>query len=135
MIQLKIMTPDHGVCYDQEVKYLDIKTLTGHIGVQQNITPMIAAVGNGMFKIQKPDGSWISGIMCKGTLYVDKEIGIKVFTSAFKWMNEVNISEIEENIKVLKDKIEKNTKDHREYNTWKDQLLINENLLDAYKHQ
>lgn len=129
------MTPDDGVCYNDEVKYMDIKTSNGHIGLQEGITPMIAAIENGMFKIKVSNDSWISGLLCKGTLYVDKENGIKVFTSAFKWMEEVNVNELEKNIQLLKEKVESNPSTHQEYTDWMDQLLINQNLLDAFKNQ
>lgn len=83
MIRLKIMTPNQGLIFDKDVKYVDVKTTNGHLGLQENIMPMIGVLENGHITIKFENTPDKIGIVCNGTLYVDKESGIKIFTSAF----------------------------------------------------
>ncbi len=135
MIKLKIMTPDSGICFENEVKYVDVKTQTGHIGLQHGITPMIAALDNGACTIKRDNQPDLVGIVCKGTLYVDKQEGIKIFTSGFAWLDKISQAEVENEIKTLEEKISKLDPNHKDYTDYVDQLIINKNLLAGLKNK
>ena len=83
MIRLKIMTPDDGVMIDEDIVYMDVLTTDGHIGLQKDITPMVAKLKPGPTTITRADKTKRTGILLDALLYVDRTIGIKVMASKF----------------------------------------------------
>lgn len=133
MIRLKIMTPNQGLIFDEDVKYVDVKSNNGHIGLQQNITPMIGVLENGQITIKfenKPDKK---GIVCNGTLYVDRKSGIKIFTSAFSWLDQVNEQLLISNIDKYKEQLSKMDSSNKNRHLVEEQLLTSEWILEGFK--
>lgn len=131
MINLKIMAPDHGVCYNEPVQYVDVNTIDGHIGLQQNITPMIAVLKNSNCKIKTLNNETIEIVLCGGTLIVDRNEGIKIFTKAFATLSDLDANSIQNTINQIQDKIKVIDEQHKDYVELNDELNIQKDLLEA----
>lgn len=125
------MTPDQGICFESDVKYVDVNTTTGHIGLQRGITPMVATLKNSICTIRKSEQEIIKVVICGGTLYVDKEKGIKIFTSSFAFLDEINESSLSARIELLKEQMQHMDTGNKKYVDLENDYLISKNILES----
>lgn len=135
MISLKIMTPDQGVCFESEVKYVDVNTKTGHIGLQKGITPMVAALKNSVCTIKKTEQEIIKVVICGGTLYVDKDKGIKIFTSSFAFLEDINEDGLVSRINLLQEQMKHMDTGDKKYVEIENDYLISKNILESIRNK
>lgn len=129
------MSPDQGVCFQSNVLYVDVNTTTGHIGLQEGITPMVASLKNSVCTIKKTEQDIIKVIVCGGTLYVDKEKGIQIFTSNFAWFDEVNEVDLINKISLLETQINNMETSDKLFINIENEYLISKNILESLRNK
>lgn len=129
------MTPDQGVCFESNVKYVDVNTITGHIGLQQGITPMVATLKNSICTIKKSEQEIVKVVVCGGTLFVEKEKGIKIFTSSFAFLNDINENDLVARIELLKEQMQHMDTGNKKYVDIENDYLISKNILESIRNK
>lgn len=133
MIRLKIMTPDDGVMLDEDIKYIDVVTSEGHLGLQEGIVQMVAKLKKGPTVITRAGGEKRTGLLLNAVLYVDRKQGIKILANKFVWLDEINIEDVKNRIIELERQIKKmNLKDKRLIQL-EDELIMSEDIIQALK--
>lgn len=127
------MNPDQGVCFNEQVQYVDVNTIDGHIGLQEKITPMIAVLKNSNCRIKTINNDVIEIVLCGGTLIVDKNEGIKIFTKAFATLSDLDANLIQNLINQIEEKLKTIDEQHKDYVELNDQLNLEKDLLEALK--
>lgn len=131
MIHLKIMTPDDGVMIDEDIIYIDVLTLDGHIGLQQDITPMVAKLKQGPTTITKADKTKRTGILLDAVLYVDRTVGIKIMASKFVWEDQVDLEETKKRIIEIEKLMQKLHPNDKKLIYLEDEMIMAKNIVEA----
>ncbi len=98
--KLKINTPD-GVFFEDDILQIEIKTLTGYIGILANHAPLIGAIVPSVCYIRDIRNNRVSAVINGGMFYTNNN-EINIITDFFDFSDKVNESVIakrEERIK------------------------------------
>lgn len=134
LINLKIISPD-GVKFDKNVINIQTKSVRGNIVLNYNKPNIAFILVDCISEIRLEDSSILKVLLTKGFVYC-KQTEIKIFTSFYDEVGNVNITEIKKKIENLESFLVKFDKDSIDYYQLNHQLEIEKNklsLLDSYK--
>lgn len=133
-LRTKIITPDHGVMFQEEIEKILILTNEGYVSLQHNIMPMVCRVFPGPVKIHLTDGSEKTGYCTGGVIYHDNMSSTKLMATHFEWTNENHtIESVTAKINELEKELEGLTPSTKDFIIVKDKLETNKLLLKALK--
>jgi len=134
LINLKIISPD-GVKFDKNVINIQTKSVRGNIVLNYNKPNIAFILVDCISEIRLEDSSILKVLLTKGFVYC-KQTEIKIFSSFYDEVSNVNITEIKKKIENLESFLVKFDTDSIDYYQLNHQLEIEKNkllLLDSYK--
>lgn len=105
--KLTISTPSGKLFESDEVVILNADIINGRIGVMANHTPLVSSLKISTFSVEFKDGTKKDGVISGGIFNVTPK-EIVMLTTDFDWVNEINFSEAENNIKNIKYQLQSN---------------------------
>lgn len=131
--KLKIVTP-LAQSFSDEVYSVQLKTNEGRVTFLPDHNELAAPVLNHVAYIKKePNGQPRSLIVLEGFVYVEKH-QVRIFSDYFKFLDELNLDEVKEEMRILEEKIAIETED-KKIMQYKAQLQLDQSILKAYKER
>ena len=124
--RLRITTP-YGIFYDDDIEIVTVKTTEGYIGLQYNHVPFISTIVISTLYIKNNSSQQKVAAIGGGIIFVEKEY-IDIFTDDISWKEDLNEKIIEQDINLVKTKIdqEKSQEISRKKNELKLKKLLNQ---------
>ncbi|AAF30534.1 ATP synthase F1 subunit epsilon [Ureaplasma parvum] len=131
LTKLKIVTP-YAQILEKDVYSVELKTSEGRITVLPDHNPLMSTIENHVAYIRElPNTPRKPLLLLDGIVYIEQH-QVRVFSDYFKFLDEIQIDEINSSLNQLKHDLN-NEEDDKKKLQLKSKIKLNESILIAYK--